>query len=349
MSLLNRYKAQAKKSTWLLVSFLSFIIFASQAHSNSYKTYDPDNLSPKQLQQQKQFLRDYEKRIEFELKILKNPEMEQNIRHRLLLAKRQQHKLEIEKSHATLSSLYQEFPDITLVIWHFANSFYTKNSALPHEKSKKRLAVLNSGLKYADKCIKLAPKDPNCWLSWVALKGRSATLAGVFRSLLSVNQIHQGITNAYNYSKAKPFPNGVGSTNLSSATFALSEFYRVLPDSIFIKWITGHRGDLEKSYKYAQQLHKTNIFSVAAIAKSSICHGADREQFSKIKEGLQALKEGLNMSPSTINEENEYRRIFDTYQKTRNIKRRNFDTYYDIGCTDYGNDDQQALAQAKSK
>ena len=155
--------------------------------------------------------------------------------------------------------------------------------------------------------------------------------------------------NAYRFSKGAPFPTGLRSTDHDSATYALAEFYRAIPDSFIVKMITGHRGDKQKAYNYAKQLMKGTILRSVAVGKASLCLGGEQEDALLVKEGKASLAAGALLKPLSRSEQSEYRRLMAAHSDIRKVNGNDFDAIADVGCSDYGNDDEEAMKDVENR
>ena len=221
-------------------------------------------------------------------------------------------------------------------------SFYHQNAVVDENDVPLRIKLLRKGRPFAERCIKLAPDDANCWLAKLGIIGREAALNGVFASLFAVDEIYQTMQKAHDLSRLFPYPNGPYSTNHQIATFALVEFYRAMPDLWIVEWITGHRGDKRKSYQLASTLPQNNIVNAVGLGKAALCLGGVEKNKEMVKQGLEALEKGMTMPVVHPSEFNQLKRLKLARNAAVKVKPGNFDLYEDIGCTDYGNDEEDA-------
>ena len=260
----------------------------------------------------------------------------------LIAIKRLRRVEKVEEAHRRTLEIQKRYPNQALLMWHVAMSFYHQNAVADESNISLRIKLLRQGRPFAEACLKKAPEDANCWISKLGIIGREAALNGVFASLFAVDEIFQVMSKAHRFSRAAPYPNGPFSTNHQIATFALVEFYRALPDLWVVEWITGHRGDKKKSYRLAKTLKQNTIVNAVGLGKAAMCLGGLEEKPELVKEGLQALEVGNRLPVVHPSEFNQLKRLKLALNAAKNTQPRDFDRFEEIGCSDYGNDDEEA-------
>ncbi len=308
----------------------------------TYKKFDFNALTPSQEKAFDIFHKAFKARIERDLAHLGKAKA-QEIAVKMLEGRISVREGKPNLNFEILSELHHEYPKEPIFIWNLALQYYSRNEAMPFDQTEQRLKILEEGKGFTEQCVKLAPENADCWLSWVAIHARTAALRGIFAQLFSVSEIYDAMEKAYVLAKKDPFPYGINMNNFGQASFALIEFYRVLPDSFFFKVITGKRGDKQKSYEYAKALkadtHNQNLTTFAAFAKAALCHGGRVQDKAIVDAGVAALKGGLTMSLGSVVDQDANRRIIDTYKELKALpSHEDFDKIAEIGCKDYGSE-----------
>ena len=130
---------------------------------------------------------------------------------------------------------------------------------------------------------------------------------------------------------------------IDEAVGALAEFYRLVPDSWLFGVVAGVRGDKGKAWFYANQMPVNELGSANIVGRSALCRGADSENQKLIDKGISIVAKGVNYELVHPFDESEYRRLARLYNAIGELDEPEPDDYFELGCHEFGNDDDEAL------
>ncbi len=103
---------------------------------------------------------------------------------------------------------------------------------------------------------------------------------------------------------------GPGSSTLANLYYASANWNRVVPDSIWVKWLFGVRGDREKGLAHSRKalaLHPDRLDYRVEVGTQLLCIGTEKKQDARLDEG-RAMLEQVADRPG--HNEDERREIF---------------------------------------
>lgn len=155
-----------------------------------------------------------------------------------------------------------------------------------------RLKIYDEMIAVSEACIKRDPKYADCY-HWLATGiGRRSTTVGVINSALKASQVEKLWRKTLALKPTTVLPNG--DATMTNARYGLTVFYRMVPDSWFIKMLTGTRGDKKKSVEYAREMVKAQPFRLELqkeLGASLVCLGQDTDDEALVREGVALLKD----------------------------------------------------------
>ncbi|NRA68503.1 MAG: hypothetical protein HRU19_28720 [Pseudobacteriovorax sp.] len=195
--------------------------------------------------------------------------------------------LKFSGDHEVRSDYFRRFQIISEVLikepewedgkWMLADEGMTYTGTFTEESGLEEPArVMKIVLKYTEQCLTANPNHPLCNFYFAAALGRLISYQGIFSSLKSGKSIEEKFHVALNSPWDHRFEGGY--TLKNSARVALGMFYRLVPDSILIKWLFGFRGDIDKSIAYHQHVKQhgvTNPCNDALLAAAWLCKEDD--------------------------------------------------------------------------
>lgn len=149
---------------------------------------------------------------------------------------------------AILDTHLQSHPKDVDVLWKVVDDIMrlgeSYDAGNPDELTSAR-ELLTRAEKYSERCMKLAPDLPLCQFYLAASIGKIATIDGIFASLFKARPVWELWEKAYNSKYDYQFDQGYHLQGL--VRYAMGIYYRVVPDSVLLKWTLGISGDLKQS------------------------------------------------------------------------------------------------------
>ena len=107
--------------------------------------------------------------------------------------------------------------------------------------------------------------------------------------------------------------------------------------------MAGVRGDKEKAWFYANQMPVNELGSANIVGRSALCRGADSEDQKLVDKGIAIVAKGVEYELVHPFDESEYRRLARLHNAIGELEAPEPDDYYELGCHEFGNDDDEAL------
>jgi hypothetical protein len=242
-----------------------------------------------------------------------------------------------------LDSKYQNEP---VILWHLAVNYFLLARRLHEDDADGQAKVFRKGVEKSKQCLDIDDTNPDCWLAYAASKGALSLAEGIFETLSEISGVGDAMHRAYDILQTEkdPYPMapwGVDSKHV--AVGALAEFYRLVPDSWIFGVLAGVQGDKKKAWFYANQMPVQELGSANIVGRSALCHGAESDNQKLIERGISVVARGVNYELVHPFDESEYRRLARLYNAIGDLADPEPDDYFELGCHEFGNDDDEAL------
>lgn len=171
-----------------------------------------------------------------------------------------------------LKLLDSRYPNNSKIKWLLAKNLFFRSERLPEADREKKGVILKEGLGYAEECMELAPNDINCLLHYGTLLGRSGTNERIFKTLSNGKLVEQAWLDAVATKTHYRFPSS--NTAVGATYYGLGVYYRLVPDSWWLNFFFGIRGDIDKAIKYLELAMGTKSNQVelyTELAASNYC------------------------------------------------------------------------------
>lgn len=228
-----------------------------------------------------EFIRDYGLAVEKRLSLL-GKENAKIIAGRLKKSMRQEYMLDYMEADKIEFNIYHKYPNSTLLLSRMAAIYYKRGEA----GFGKILDDYKKTVEFSKKCLKIEPKNGECWVIYGAGLGQYITGIGIFKTISHIREVHDAFEKAIRFTSRDPFPFGPrGMTSKSAAYIGITQFYRICPDWWIMKLITGIRGDKKKAYEYSKEIDPADFERADVKALAVLCYGASEKNTKIIKEG----------------------------------------------------------------
>lgn len=156
------------------------------------------------------------------------------------------------------------------------------------------------GEQWAQKGVAKAPKlaDNSFWVAGcLAMKAQTE---GVLITILTDRTRAKRIEDAFTYAtKAKEYRyKSETIDSIAAGHLALGLFYKKMPESMIVEFITGTRGDMDKAVKHlatGREMFPNNHELTKELGVSLICRGQRRDNPQDIENGRKYLKKVVGM------------------------------------------------------
>jgi hypothetical protein len=161
---------------------------------------------------------------------------------------------DLDRSNLLLEQRLAQDPNDVEAVWRKARNVYSHGELLAQQgaSAEERIAMYVEMEGEMAGALKVAP-DHGGVLHWTAtMMGRRATAQGVFQSLFLADDLERtwlkASNSSYRYRSAENTSSLPG-----DVYFALGQFYRLCPDWMLVKMLTGTRGDIDKSISWLRK------------------------------------------------------------------------------------------------
>lgn len=182
-----------------------------------------------------------------------------------------------------LNKILKTHPNNSKVYWLLAKNLFFRGERMDPRDVEGRDRVFVKGIEYAQKCVELDKNNINCLLHAGTLMGRRATNKGIIKFLFDGKKVENYWVNAFKSKQHYRFPSL--NTSISAVNYALGVFYRLCPDSFFLKLFFGFKGDIDKAIMHIKNAIKNSPKQVelrTELVASLFCKW-DREQDEESK------------------------------------------------------------------
>ena len=160
-------------------------------------------------------------------------------------------------------------------------------------------AWYNDMIGYAEQGLEVKPGDPHLLYGYALSKARLGTTRGVLSSLFMAKEVEDVwlsvVSSGYRYSS-------LGGEEMlpCDAHLTLGVFYRLVPDSGIVKFLSGTRGDLLKSLGHLQSAdacYPDRMGVVKELGVTQLCLGDKEKDPAMTARGIATLERATQIVP----------------------------------------------------
>ncbi|MSQ03888.1 MAG: hypothetical protein EXR71_18705 [Myxococcales bacterium] len=145
-------------------------------------------------------------------------------------------------------------PEDPEALWRLSRALYENGEVLAQSvPDKQRLAIYARARGLAHRAQLLEPNGGQGYLWEGVAMGRIATASGILSQLSTADDIERLWLTALGKKTRYRMDSGISSFP-GDVYNALGQFYRLCPDWKLMEWISGTRGDIDKSVKYLRMM-----------------------------------------------------------------------------------------------
>lgn len=185
-------------------------------------------------------------------------------------------------------------PDDPEGLWRLSRALYEHGEVLAQTvPDKERLAIYTRARKIAHHAQEVAPDNGQGYLWEGVAMGRIATASGILSQLSTADDIEKLWLTALSKKTVYRMDSGISSFP-GDVYNALGQFYRLCPDWKMMEWISGTRGDIDKSVKYFRLMvadDPKRLEGLKELGVALLCKGYKQDDEAAKAEGRTWLKE----------------------------------------------------------
>jgi tetratricopeptide (TPR) repeat protein len=189
-------------------------------------------------------------------------------------------------------------PEAAFTYWRIARNYWRQGESLPFDAKDERIAYFAAARDWAQRGIDADSGCGECMLWKFVAMGRLATTKGLLSAVRTVSEmgslLDRGIALEPDYADSPD------NTALGNLYYSGAVFYRVVPDSLWVSWIIGVRGDKEKSLDYIRKavaISDRRVDYRVELGAVLLCLGVEKENPGRLVEGTEVLREARKMKP----------------------------------------------------
>ena len=191
-----------------------------------------------------------------------------------------------EQTGTVLDRVLAGDPKNPALLWRLSRACFEAGELIDPEDREARLEIFSRAEQCARQCMEADPSEGECYFWLGAALGRRATTKGLINSAMAGREIESSFRRAVELEVSYISP--TGHSSLANAYYALGQFYRLVPDSWFVKLLFGVRGDISKSagmLKKAVAIEPERLEFTKELGLAMVCHGRENDLPALIEEG----------------------------------------------------------------
>ncbi len=174
--------------------------------------------------------------------------------------------------------------------WRAARALWLSGELLPLGDDDAKVERFERAKALAQRGIDANPDCGECMMWKFSSMARLATTQGLLSAARQAREMNglleRGIELRPTHS------DGPGSSTLGNLYYASANWNRVVPDSIWVKWLFGVRGDREKGLAHSRkalELHPDRLDYRVEVGTQLLCIGTEKKKPARLDEGRAML------------------------------------------------------------
>jgi len=206
----------------------------------------------------------------------------------------------LDASDAALKRRLATDPNDVEALWRQARNLYQRGEILAQAggSDAQRLKMYQDAEVIAKRIQKIDPDHPQGWFWQGTALGRIATANGIMSSLFMADDI-EGLWLKASRMKGYEYRSSNDSSSFpGDVYFALGQFYRLCPDWMIVKMLTGTKGDIDQSISWLRKGVKfspTRPEMAKELGVSLLCKAANEDDAAALAEGKKWLQKAQGM------------------------------------------------------
>ncbi|MBW2230637.1 MAG: hypothetical protein JRH17_09635 [Deltaproteobacteria bacterium] len=179
---------------------------------------------------------------------------------------------------AHYEAMTQAAPRVPYAYWKVARNYWRFAEGLPPDAKADRLPWFEKADEWATRGIAVDPKCAECLLWKFGAMGRIGTTRGLVRSVRMAPEMEDLLERGI--ALQPTYEDDITNSTLGNLYYAGGVFYRLVPDWIWLDWLIGVRGDIDKSLemiRHATQLNENRIDYQVELGAILYCYAARKD------------------------------------------------------------------------
>ncbi len=200
------------------------------------------------------------------------------------------------ESAETYERIADQVPEESETYWRIARNYWRVGESLPVEDKEGRILYFEKAESWAARGLEIDPDCAACMLWKFVSMGRQATTRGLLSAVRDVREMDALLTRGIELEPDQR--DEAGNTTLGNLYYAGAVFYRVIPESWWLRLFVGVRGDKDRSLEYARRAVEISSIRVdyrVELGAVLLCLGATRDEPKRLDEGMRVLREARTL------------------------------------------------------
>ena len=192
--------------------------------------------------------------------------------------------------------------------WRAARALWLSGELLPLGDDDAKVERFEQAKDLAQQGIDANPECGECMMWKFSSMARLATTRGLLSAMRQAREMDRLLKRGIELQPTHT--DGPGSSTLGNLYYASANWNRVVPDSIWVKWLVGVRGDREKGLAHSRkalELHPDRLDYRVEVGTQLLCIGTEKKKPARLEEGRAMLEQVAHLPG---NNEDERREIF---------------------------------------
>lgn len=200
------------------------------------------------------------------------------------------------ESAALYEKIAARIPPDAQVCWRISRDYWRAGDALPAEAQDRRVRYFQAADDWAKRGIEIDPDCAECMLWRFSALGNLATTRGLLTGARDAVTMARLLDRAI--ALRPDHWDGPHNSTLANLYYASANFYRMVPDWWWLKWVVGVRGDKERAerdIRRAVAITGERVDYQVEMGAVLLCLGEAKSRPEKREEGFAVLRRALDL------------------------------------------------------